>query len=443
VGKSSSTEPSTAAAGSASRRLRSLAGGAIGNLIEWYDWLAFSTFSLYFAHAFFPAGNQTAQLMNAAAVFAVGYIMRPLGAVLFGWYADRRGRRAALSLSVLMMCGGALMVALAPNYQTVGIAAPVILVLARLFQGLSVGGEYGTSAAYLMEVAPPLRRGFFVSFHYLTILGGQLMAILVLVMLQYVLLTPAQLMDWGWRIPFFVGAALALVALYLRRGIVESPDFQAHVAHKRAPGNPLRLLLSHPKQLALVAGMTLGGTIAVNTFSVYMPKFLVNTAGFSKEQSTLMSLILILSFMAMQPAIGALSDRIGRKPVLLAFGVCGTLFTVPLLNAIAATHSVAVAMMLILAALLIASGYSGVNALVKAELFPVEVRAAGIGIPYAVVVALFGGSTEYVGLHFKNAGWERGYYYYITACIFVSLIANAFISETAAIKVGSKVMDSD
>ena len=414
--------------------LRSIFGGSVGNLVEWYDWLAYSTFSLYFAHVFFPEGNQTVQLMSTAAIFAVGYIMRPLGAVLFGWYADRKGRRAALTLSVLMMCGGSLLVAVTPGYESIGIAAPALLLLARMFQGLSVGGEYGTSAAYLMEVAPRNRRGFFVSFHYMTLLGGQLIAILVLLLLQYVLLTPEQLHAWGWRIPFLIGAAFAVVAMLLRRGIAESPDFEKNVAHRPRMANPLRLLLSHPKQIALVAGLTLGGTIAVNTFSVYMPKFLVNTAGFTKEQSTVMSLIMIISFMAMQPLFGSLSDRIGRKPLLVAFGICGTLFTVPLMNAIAASTSVAEAMVFVLLALLMTSGYSAVNALVKAELFPVEVRAAGIGIPYAMMVALFGGTTEYVGLQFKNAGWEQGYYYYVSACIFASLLVYLFMRETSGRK---------
>ena len=410
-------------------RLRSLLGGSIGNLIEWYDWLAYSTFSLYFAKAFFPAGDRTAQLMNAAAVFAVGYVMRPLGALLFGWYADRRGRRSALTLSIFLMCGGSLLVAVTPGYASIGIAAPGLLVLARLLQGLSVGGEYGTSAAYLMEVSPVSRRGFFVSFHYLTLLGGQLVAILVLVVLQYWLLTPAQLGAWGWRIPFVVGSVLALAALWIRRGILESPEF-ARQGAGAARLNPLRLLLCYPRQIVLVAAMTLGGTLAVNTFSVYMPKFLVNTAGFSNEQSTLMSLGLIVGFMAMQPAVGALSDRVGRKPVLIGFGVLGTLCAAPLLAAIAGAHDPARAMGFILLALLITSGYSAVNALVKAELFPVEVRAAGIGIPYAIVVAIFGGSSEWVGLRFKHAGWEQGYYYYVAGCILVSLLAVIRLRET-------------
>lgn len=427
----SGTRPDTDAVAPPASRVRAIIGGSIGNLVEWYDWLAYSTFSLYFARAFFPDRNQTVQLMNTAAIFAVGYIMRPLGAVLFGWYADRKGRRAALSLSVFLMCGGSLMVAVMPGYETIGFAAPVLLVLARMFQGLSVGGEYGTSAAYLMEVAPKERRGFFVSFHYVTLLGGQLMAILVLLLLQYVLLTSAQLHAWGWRIPFFIGAVFAVVAMMVRRGIMESPDFEQNVAHKTAIANPLRLLLSHPRQIALVAGMTIGGTIAVYTFSIYMPKFLVNTAGFSEEQSTLMSLVFIVSFMVMQVLMGALSDKIGRKPLLVGFGLCGSLFTVPLLSAIAGAHSASAATFYVLLALLICSGYSSINALVKAELFPVEVRAAGIGIPYALVVALFGGTSEYVGLKFKDAGWESGYYYYISACIFVSLLVYLFMKETS------------
>jgi len=415
------------------KRIYAIFGGAVGNLVEWYDWLAFSTFSLYFAHAFFPESSPTAQLMNAAAVFAVGYIMRPLGAVLFGWYADKRGRRAALSLSVLLMCGGALLVAITPGYETIGIAAPIILVIARMIQGLSVGGEYGTSAAYLMEVSPPDRRGFFVSFHYLTLLGGQLIAILVLLLLQHVLLTSEQLHDWGWRIPFVLGGAFAAVAMIIRRGIIESPEFEESVKTSGKPANPLRLLLTHPREVALVAGMTLGGTLAVNTYSVYMPKFLVNTAGYSKEDSTIMSLIMIVSFMVMQPIVGASSDKIGRKPILITFGVLGSLFSVPLLNAIAASRGIGEGLMFVLAGLVISSFYSATNALVKAELFPVEVRAAGIGIPYSIVVAIFGGSAEYVGLRFKAAGWEQGFYYYISACMFISLLVYLFMKETRSV----------
>jgi MHS family alpha-ketoglutarate permease-like MFS transporter len=410
-------------------RLRSIVGGAAGNLVEWYDWLAFSTFSLYFAHIFFPENDRTAQLLNTAAIFAVGYLMRPLGAVLLGWYADRRGRREALGLSVLMMCGGSLLVAVAPGHAQIGIWAPILLLLARLLQGLSVGGEYGTSAAYLMEIAPVDRRGFVVSFHYVTLLGGQLMAILVLLVLQNLLLTPEQLKDWGWRIPFALGALLAVVAMAIRRGIEESPEFLAE-ARGATRANPILMLRRYPRQIALVAGLTLGGSIAVNTFSVYMPKFLVNTAGFSEAQSSWMSLVLIVCFMLMQPLTGALSDRLGRKPVLIAFGVLGSLFAVPLLGGIASSENVGEALFLCLVALAITSGYSAINAAVKAELFPVELRAVGVGVPYAVMVALFGGTAEWVGLSFRNAGYETGFYWYVAGAIFVSLLVYLWMPET-------------
>ena len=409
-------------------RLRSLAAGSIGNLVEWYDWLAYSTFSLYFAHIFFPEGSPTAQLLNTAAIFAVGYIMRPFGAVLFGWYADRQGRKAALSASVVLMCGGSLLVAVTPGYNQIGIAAPIILVVARMLQGLSVGGEYGTSAAYLMEVAPPESRGFYVSFHYVTLLGGQLLAVMTLVVLQFLLLTPEQLDSWGWRIPFVIGAALAVVAMRLRGEMEESPEFTAIASTKRP--NPLALLNSHPGAILRVAGLTIGGSVAVNTFSVYMPKFLVNTVGLSKTDSTLVSAVSLIAFMAMQPLVGALSDRIGRRPVLLAFGILGTLCVVPLMTGLSNATAPMQALMFVLAGMAITSGYSAVNAVVKAELFPTELRAIGIGVPYAVVVALVGGTSEFVALLFKNAGNETGYFFYVAGCIFLSLLVYLRLPET-------------
>jgi MHS family alpha-ketoglutarate permease-like MFS transporter len=297
-----------------------------------------------------------------------------------------------------------------------------------MLQGLSVGGEYGTSAAYLMEVSPPAQRGFYVSFHYMTLLGGQLLAILTLIVLQFLLLTPEQLNAWGWRVPFVVGALLALVGMALRRGIDESPEFMAK--GKSARGNPLALFFSHPVAILRVAGLTIGGSVAVNTFSVYMPKFLVNTTGLSNTDSTMVSAISIIAFMAMQPVVGALSDRVGRKPVLVAFGIFGGLLSVPILNALQDAATPAIALLLVLAGMVVTTGYSAVNAVVKAELFPVEMRAIGVGVPYAIVVALVGGTSEYVGLLFKQAGLESGFYYYVAACILLSLFVYLGLPET-------------
>ncbi|HET7845711.1 MAG TPA: MFS transporter [Xanthomonadales bacterium] len=409
-------------------RLRSIFSGSVGNLVEWYDWYVYAAFSLYFAPAFFPKGDTTAQLLNTAAVFAVGFLMRPLGGWLLGRWADRHGRKSALVLSVLMMCAGSLLIAVTPGYATIGVAAPALLLLARMLQGLSVGGEYGTSATYLSEVADSARRGFWSSFQYVTLIMGQLLALAVLIVLQRWLLTEAQLEAWGWRIPFAIGAACALVALRLRRGMGETESFQ-RIASDRERGG-IRALLRHPRETLVVLGLTMGGTLAFYTYTTYMQKFLVVSVGMARDDATLVNAATLLAFMLLQPVVGALSDRIGRRPLLIAFGVLGTIFTVPILTRLSQSHSATEAFWLILAALVIVSGYTAINAVVKAELFPAHVRALGVGLPYAVAVSLFGGTAEYVALAFRKAGLESGFYWYVTACIAASLVVYATMRDT-------------
>src|SRR5204863_4350021 len=207
------------------RRLKAIFIGSIGNLVEWYDFYAYAAFALYFAGAFFPGTDPVVQQLNAAILFAIGFIVRPIGGWLFGHLADHYGRRNALMLSVLLMCFGSLMIAVTPTYRSIGVAAPALLGLARIIQGLSLGGEYGASATYLTEVADEKHRGFYSSFQYVTLIGGQLCAILVLLLLQQVFLTPAQLKAWGWRIPFVIGSALAISALAMRRNLHETDAF--------------------------------------------------------------------------------------------------------------------------------------------------------------------------------------------------------------------------
>lgn len=418
----------TAAAPPARTRIYSIFAGSVGNLVEWYDWYTYSAFALYFAHAFFPSGSRTTQLLNAAAIFAVGFLMRPIGAWVMGRYADRRGRKAALTLSVLMMCSGSLLIAVTPGYATIGIAAPTLLVLARLLQGFSVGGEYGTSATYMSEIATRERRGFYSSFQYVTLIMGQLLAVAVLLVLQFALLTPAQLDSWGWRIPFVIGAAAALVALYLRRNLEETEAF-AKSAHRRDAG-ALRVLLQHPREVLTVVGMTMGGTLFFYTFTTYMQKFLVNTVGLPKTASTAISAATLFCFMLLQPVMGALSDRVGRRPLLIAFGLLATFATLPLLSALEQTRDAMTAFWLIMAALVIASLYSSISAVVKAELFPVEIRAVGVGLPYALTVSMFGATAEYVALWFKSRGMETGFYWYVSLCALCSLATYAFMRET-------------
>jgi len=417
------------------QRLRSIFSGSVGNLVEWYDWYVYAAFSLYFAEVFFPGGDRTSQLLKTAAIFAVGFLMRPLGAWLLGRYADRHGRKRALMLSVVMMCTGSLVIACTPGYASIGVAAPILLVLARLLQGLSVGGEYGTSATYLSEVATREHRGFWSSFQYVTLVMGHLIALGVLIALQRVFLTDGQLREWGWRIPFVIGAIAAVVALWLRRNMAESESFRRSEAGAGDAGNArqgtLRELMRHPRAVLAVIGLTMGGTLAFYTYTTYVHKFMVNSAGIASETASLINASTLFLYMLLQPLVGALSDKVGRRRILVAFGVLGTLCTWPILSSLQ-DASPAQAFWLILGALAITSGYTAINAVVKAELFPVEVRALGVGLPYALTVALFGGTAEYVALWFKDIGHETGFFWYVTACISVSLLVYLKMPDTRA-----------
>jgi MFS transporter, MHS family, alpha-ketoglutarate permease len=416
------------AAATGSRRLLSIFSGSVGNLVEWYDWYVYSSFSIYFARSFFPSGDPTAQLLNTAGIFALGFLIRPVGGWLLGWYADRRGRKQALTGSVLLMCLGSLLIAVTPGYAQIGLAAPALLLFARLLQGLSVGGEYGASATYLSEIATSSRRGFYSSFQYVTLIMGQLLALGVLILLQQVFLSERQLHEWGWRIPFAIGACCAIIAGVLRRSMDESAAFVAVAGRKDA--GPIRNLLQHPRQVLTVLGLTMGGTLSFYTFTTYAQKFLVNTAGFKATTATTVCALALLVFMLIQPLVGWLSDHVGRRPVLLGFGVLGTLFTVPLMKALGSASTALEAFLLIMAALLIVSGYTAVNAVVKAELFPTEVRALGVALPYAVAVALFGGTAEYIAFWAKNVGHESAFYWYVSACTAISLLVYLLMPET-------------
>jgi MHS family alpha-ketoglutarate permease-like MFS transporter len=415
--------------------LRSIISGSIGNLVEWYDWYVYSAFALYFAPVFFPKASATAQLLNTAAIFAVGFLMRPLGAALLGAYADKRGRRAALLLSVQLMAGGSLLIAVAPGYATIGLGAPALLLLARLLQGISVGGEYGTSATYLSEMAGARHRGFWSSFQYLTLMGGQLLALSVQLTLQQ-FLTPAEMTSWGWRVPFVIGAGAALGALYLRQHMRETAAFEhentAAPAARVAKPSAFKQLLAYPRATLTVVGLTLGGTLAFYTFTTYAQKFLVNTSGFSKEQATLISFGAMAVALLFQPLLGAISDRVGRRPVLLFFGIGATLGTVPVLRLLAHASSAGAAFGLLVAALFVVSAYTSISAVVKAELFPTQVRALGVGLPYALTVAIFGGTAEYIALFAKEQGREEWFYWYVTGCALLSLLVYWRMGESQA-----------
>ncbi|MEU1801576.1 MFS transporter [Streptomyces sp. NPDC019937] len=409
--------------------------GCLGNLIEWYDWFVYASFSIYFASAFFPEGNQTAQLLSTAIVFAVGFLMRPIGGWLLGLYADRFGRRAALTLSVTLMSVGSLTIAVTPSHDTIGALAPILLVTARLAQGLSVGGEWGSSASYLAEVAPAGRRGFYSSFQFVSIVLGQLAALLVMIVLQR-LLSDGQIESWGWRIPFLIGAVAGLAVMYLRRSMDESQHFEAEKTKAGLQGSAtperrglISLFTECPRQLIAVFGLAIGGTVGYYTFTTYLQKYLVNTAGIPKASVSAIGFAALFLFMLLQPAVGALSDRMGRRPVMFAFSVGGMLLTVPVMTVLGHTRNPWIAFLLMTVLLMVLTGYSALAPIIKAEMFPTKNRALGVGLPHALVTATFGGFTEPIALALKKSGHESVFFWYVTGCMALTFLATLLVRE--------------
>ncbi|MDM0077882.1 MFS family transporter [Variovorax sp. J2P1-59] len=400
-------------------RIFAIMAASSGNLVEWFDFYVYAFSALYFAPSFFPKSDPTAQLLNTAGVFAAGFLMRPIGGWLFGRVADRYGRRTSMLISVTMMCAGSLAIACLPTYAAIGAWAPFLLLVCRLFQGLSVGGEYGTTATYMSEVALRGQRGFFSSFQYVTLIGGQLLAVLVIVILEQ-LLSEAELKAWGWRIPFVIGAIAAVVALFLRRTLHETQTAESR-ANKEA-GSLAGLFRHHKAAFFTVLGYTAGGSLIFYTFTTYMQKYLVNTVGLPIKTTSYVMTCALFVYMCMQPVFGALSDRIGRRNNMLLFGGLGALMTVPILTLLQGVTSPVVAFLLIILALAIVSFYTSISGIVKAEMFPPEVRALGVGLAYAVANAIFGGSAEYVALGLKSLGHESAFYWYVTGMMVLAFL---------------------
>ena len=408
------------------QRLRAILAGSAGNLIEWYDFYIYAFTSLYFSAEFFPESDALVQVMATSGIFAVGFLLRPIGGWYFGRFADRHGRQRAMVVSVLMMGLGALLIAALPTYRQVGVVAPALLLLGRMIQGFSTGGQYGTAATYLSEIAGRGRRGFWSSFQYVTLIGGQLLATLVILALQHGL-GEAAMKAYGWRIGFVLGAGGAALILLLLRHMHET----GQAAQGRAGAGSLRELFAHhTRPFLLVMALTAGGSLSFYTFTTYMQKYLVLTVGMTKPDATLLMTGVLVVFMLIQPMMGALSDRIGRRANILLFAVLSMALTVPIFTALASAPGVWVAALLVLAGLVINSFYTSVSGLFKAELFPVHVRALGVGLAYGVGNALFGGTAENVALAFKQAGHESGFYWYVTVLAAVSLVAGLMLKDT-------------
>ncbi|MFF4601298.1 MFS transporter [Streptomyces sp. NPDC001339] len=407
--------------------------GSAGNMVEWFDWFVYASFAVYFADSFFPEGNETAKLMNTMGIFAVGFFLRPVGGWLLGRVGDRQGRKAALTLTVTLMSASAVLIAIAPTYDVAGYGGVAVLLLARMLQGLSVGGEYAASATYLTEASAPGRRGFASSFQYVSMTAGQLLGLGLQIVLQRTL-SEDTLHSWAWRIPFIVGALGAGVVFYLRRTMLETEVYAADEdAHADPARGTLKALLKHKREALLVIALTMGGTVAYYTYTTYLTKYLSGSVGMDKPTASLVSFCALFLFMCLQPLAGRLSDRIGRRPLLITFAIGSTFLTVPIMTLLKHAGSFWPALGLSLLALLVVTGYTSINACVKAELFPTGIRALGVALPYALANAMFGGTAEYVALWFKNSGAESGYYWYVSGCAAVSLIVYLAMRETRTI----------
>ncbi len=403
------------------KRVLSIISSASGNLVEWYDFYVYSFTSIYFASQFFPSdGDVVTELLKSSIVFFIGFLMRPIGGWLFGFIADRYGRKRSLLISVFMMCGGSFLIAFLPTYETIGTTAAVLLVLLRMIQGLSVGGEYGTTATYMSEVALKKRRGFFSSFQYATLIGGQLLASLVMFILAFYL-TEDQLKAWGWRIPFVIGGCGAIVAIYLRRSLHETTTKESR--SQKHTGSLKELLRNHGKAFLLVIGFTAGGSLIFYTSTTYMQKYLITTSGFDKPTANTIMTAALFVFMLLQPLFGSLADKIGTKTSLLIWSTLSIIFIVPGLRIIGSTHDTWTALLIVIGMLCILSFYTSVSGIVKAEMFPASVRAMGVGLSYAIANALFGGSAETVALEFKKHGYESIFHFYIAGMMIVAFIA--------------------
>ena len=406
-------------------RIQAIVAGSLGNLIEWYDFYVYAFTALYFSAAFFPKSDRLAQVMATSGIFAVGFLLRPIGGWYFGRYADRHGRQRAMLVSVLMMGAGSLGIALLPTYAQAGALAPALLLIGRMVQGFSTGGQYGTAATYMSEVAIAKRRGFYASFQYVTLVGGQLAATGVVLLLQQLLPKPA-MAAYGWRIAFAGGAIGALLFVTLRRRM---PETLAPATDAASAGR-LRDLAQHWRKVLVVLGLTAGGSLSFYTFTTYMQKYLVLTAGMDVGRATALMTLVLVPFVLIQPLFGLLADVIGRRTNLLLFGAFSTLLTVPLLGALATARSGTAAFALVLAGLMICALYTSISGLFKAELFPTRIRALGVGLSYGIGNALFGGTAENVALAFKKSGHESGFAWYVAGICAVSLVTALLMRDT-------------
>lgn len=417
------------AAPSLRRSVSNTLKGSAGNLVEWYDVYVYSVFAVYFESKFFTPEDRNATLY-VWAIFAMTFLMRPIGAWYFGRFADRYGRRLALTVSVTLMAACSFVIAITPTVAAIGIGAPLILLAARLVQGFATGGEYGASATYMSEAAIRGRRGFLSSFHYVTLVGGHVLAQLTLLAMLLTLDVP-QISDWGWRVAFGIGGVAAIVVFWLRRTMDESLETSAIQAAKaggaRRSGSLRELFVVQWRPLLLCFLITAGGTLAFYTYSVNGPKMIQGIfAGGDAMTGTVVNLVALTVLMLLQPLGGWLSDIVGRKSLLVFFGVGGVLYTGILVLWLPQQTSWVSAFAMLTLGFVILTGYTSINAVVKAELFPTHVRALGVGLGYALANSAFGGTAPLLYQASLRADRVDAFAIYATATIAVSLLVYVF-----------------
>jgi MHS family proline/betaine transporter-like MFS transporter len=405
---------------------RATAAVAIGNVLEWYDFVVYGYFAAYLAQHFFPAGDQTASLLAAFAAFGVGFIFRPLGAFVIGAIGDRKGRKTALVLTIMLMAAATVLIGLLPSYATIGIAAPIALVAARLVQGFSIGGEWGTSVVYLVESAPPGKRGLYGSLQQVTVVAGLLLGSGIAASLA-TLLDSATMQDWGWRIPFLLGGIIAPIGFYMRRRLEETPAYLRRAQADRGGDGRWPIVA-----VAQAFGLSLIWSVMAYIFLVYMPTFTEKHVGLSHAAALWANTLALCLLMIAIPVCGLLSDRVGRKPLLLASCIAFVALPLPLFaHALANPSLEAIVISQLIIGLMIAL-YLGPAPAAIAETFRTTTRTSYVSTTNGISVALFGGFAPFIATWLIDAtGSAIAPTYYVAASAAVSAVAILSLRETA------------
>ena len=404
--------------------VKTLVSASIGNAVEWFDWTVYATFVVFFAGQFFPSENQALALIGATSTYALAFFFRPLGGILLGRFADLKGRKAGMLLTILLMAGGSMVIALLPTYEQVGWLAPILLLLARIAQGMSLGGEVSNASAYLGEIAPPAHRGRYSSFFYISTGSALLLASLLGVLLTTVL-TDEQLQNWGWRIAFFIGGLLGFIGMWLRRSLVETEQFEENAEKARATKHPLlRTITHHPKAVVQLMAITLLSTLTYYTFFSALTPFAITFRGADKSDVFIALSIGTALFVALCYPFGALSDRIGRRPQLLVWSGALALLIVPL--SFLVQDNLFSLIVVFCTGLGLYALMASIAPAVMSELFPTELRATGIGAWYNLTVALFGGTAPLVITALSSAGHPLWFFWYVATGAAIAFLVILF-----------------